>query len=336
MTRENRKNASPKFTVIITGYNRKDYILQAIESVLNQTLDNSFYQILVVSNFELKSLSTDQDIEKQNKCEFLFLENGTLGEFLTEAVIHSRGELIAFLDDDDIFSEDKLERIKNIFDEYPELGYCHNSAHVFRNECDLPEKNRNLESQTSLDFVSPHDPLKKISKFIRSGGCFNLSSISIRRNVILPFLGALSQIEIDLDTFMFMITFQNGSMAASDPSKLTYYRKHASTSFPVQEVGDKILVKYWLFEKVYYTNLGLLNILSDEKLREVILRDLLKIETIFSFHSDKRGNIKSNFRFLGRVLVDLDIYYLFLFLVAITENKRFFFQNAASLVSSVV
>lgn len=325
-TRMSSKCESPKLTIIITAYNRKDYVSQAIDSVLNQTLNHRFYQIVVVCNFEGKTMSTNQGIEKMNQCEFLYLGNGTIGEFLTEAVIHSRGEVITFLDDDDLFSENKLERIKNIFDEYPNLSYYHNSAHVFKDRVELTKETCDLETQTHLDFVSAQYPLKRITKFMRSGGCFNMSSISIKRTVLLSSLNALRQIENDQDLFMLMIALQNGSLAARDTAELTYYRKGVSTSFPVEEIRGKLSVKCRLFEKAYYSNLVILNALSDEKLRRIILRNLVKIENIFSFCSDekRKKSLKLTIKFLARVLLDLDTYYLSLFLVAVLNRNRFF------------
>ncbi|WP_290705506.1 glycosyltransferase, partial [Ferroplasma sp. Type II] len=55
---------NPYISVIIVAYNRKNYIKQAIESVLNQTLNQNLYEIIVVKNFE--DMEIDDFINKNN------------------------------------------------------------------------------------------------------------------------------------------------------------------------------------------------------------------------------------------------------------------------------
>ena len=43
-----------KVSVIITAYNRRDYILNAIRSVANQTMSRNLYEAVVVKSFEDK------------------------------------------------------------------------------------------------------------------------------------------------------------------------------------------------------------------------------------------------------------------------------------------
>ncbi|EQD28177.1 cell wall biosynthesis glycosyltransferase, partial [mine drainage metagenome] len=38
-------------SVIITAYQRKNYLLDALNSAVNQTLDRKYYEIIVVKNF---------------------------------------------------------------------------------------------------------------------------------------------------------------------------------------------------------------------------------------------------------------------------------------------
>ena len=45
-------NELPYISVIITAYNRKDFLFNAIKSVVNQTLDKKYYEIIVIKNFE--------------------------------------------------------------------------------------------------------------------------------------------------------------------------------------------------------------------------------------------------------------------------------------------
>ena len=47
---------NPYISVIISAYNRKDFIMKAIESALDQDIDKSKYEIIVIKNFVDKDL----------------------------------------------------------------------------------------------------------------------------------------------------------------------------------------------------------------------------------------------------------------------------------------
>ena len=45
---------TPFISVIIVAYQRRRYFWNAIESVLNQSLNKSLYEIIVITNFEIE------------------------------------------------------------------------------------------------------------------------------------------------------------------------------------------------------------------------------------------------------------------------------------------
>ena len=113
-----------KLSVIITAFNRDNYILSAIESVLNQSLPRKYYEILVVKNFH--NIDIDNRI-KNNEIISIFSENGTWGEFQQLALDRASGNIICFLDDDDLYERTKLEYVLNQFQQNSNLGYIHNT-----------------------------------------------------------------------------------------------------------------------------------------------------------------------------------------------------------------
>ena len=107
-----------KFSILITSYNKDQYIEETISSCLNQTEKD--YEIILYDNH-----STDQTnslIEKysekisinkrQKKSEYAAINQIDL---LTKAFQKSSGDIICLLDGDDLFFKNKLHEIKNIF-----------------------------------------------------------------------------------------------------------------------------------------------------------------------------------------------------------------------------
>lgn len=102
-----------KVSVIIPTYKRNDFLQRAVDSVLNQTYRS--IEVVVVDDNEPNSsyrLATEKVLEKyKNITNFRLLKNyKNLGGGLArnQGIIHSTGDYISFLDDDDIYLPDKI------------------------------------------------------------------------------------------------------------------------------------------------------------------------------------------------------------------------------------
>ncbi|MEM3744722.1 MAG: glycosyltransferase, partial [Candidatus Micrarchaeaceae archaeon] len=115
-------DANLKISVIITAYNRKDFLLEALKSAVNQTLDRRKYEIICIKNFRNKTID---NYIKMNGIKSIIERNKTIGEYMLIATKEASGSIIAWLDDDDLFSRDKLQRIYDIFSNH-DVGFYHN------------------------------------------------------------------------------------------------------------------------------------------------------------------------------------------------------------------
>ena len=112
-----------RVSVIIPTYNCAQYIGVAVESVLAQTFAD--YELIVVDDG-----STDEtgDVLKQYEGRLTLIrqENQERSAARNTGIRASAGQYIAFLDSDDIWQPDKLERQVAILDQHPEvvLTYC--------------------------------------------------------------------------------------------------------------------------------------------------------------------------------------------------------------------
>lgn len=118
-------------SVIIPTYNRIDTLERAIESVKNQTYKN--IEILVIddnaNNKEIREKIKNL-VSKFNDVQ-LILNKENLGGALTrnEGIKNAKGKYIAFLDDDDEFYPQKIEKQYNLYkklnNEKVGLIYCY-------------------------------------------------------------------------------------------------------------------------------------------------------------------------------------------------------------------
>lgn len=107
-------------TVIITTYKRSDVIERAVKSILNQTYKN--IEIIVVddnANIPEEREKTAEIIKKYPN--IIYIANAkNLGGALArnEGIYKAKGKYIAFLDDDDEYREDKIEKQYNLYKEH--------------------------------------------------------------------------------------------------------------------------------------------------------------------------------------------------------------------------
>ena len=98
---------NPLVSVIIPTYNRAQYICEAVDSVLAQTYRN--IEVIVVDD---GSTDNTEEILRQydSKIKYVFQNNAGPSAARNNGIKQARGDLLAFLDSDDIWLPEKLER----------------------------------------------------------------------------------------------------------------------------------------------------------------------------------------------------------------------------------
>jgi glycosyltransferase involved in cell wall biosynthesis len=110
--------AKPLLSVLIDTYNHEKYIEQAVVSAIEQDFPSSEFELLVVDDG-----STDRTAEIVRKFEprvrLLQKANGGQASAINFGVAHAKGELVAFLDGDDLWLPSKLSRVVKEFEREP-------------------------------------------------------------------------------------------------------------------------------------------------------------------------------------------------------------------------
>jgi len=107
---------NPKVTVIIPTYERAHFIKSAVESVLNQTYDD--FELIVVDDGSTDG--TKEILEGYaDKLLYVRQQRQKRSAARNKGVSLARGEYVAFLDSDDVWFPDKLERQVPVLDNAP-------------------------------------------------------------------------------------------------------------------------------------------------------------------------------------------------------------------------
>ena len=115
----------PLITVVMPNYNGHRFVEQAIDSVLHQTYPN--FELLVVDDCSKDdSLSLiQQKAQSDNRIKVIALErNAGVANARNVGIEEAKGEYIALLDNDDLWTEDKLERQLAIAEKGADIVYC--------------------------------------------------------------------------------------------------------------------------------------------------------------------------------------------------------------------
>jgi len=109
----------PRFSVVIPTYNRGQWVVRAVDSVLAQDLDA--FELIVVDDG-----STDDTRERLrpylDRLTYLDKPNGGPASARNAGIAVARGEIVGFLDSDDLWQPDTLSAVAREFDTDPEAG----------------------------------------------------------------------------------------------------------------------------------------------------------------------------------------------------------------------
>lgn len=157
-------------SVVITTYNRKAFLREAVISVLNQ--DYHEKEILVIDDG-----STDNSMEELREfpVRYVWKRNGGISNARNTGIAMAKGELIAFLDSDDLWQKGKLaEQVWRMTEAHAHVSYT--DEIWIRNGKRLNQKNRHrkysgfiFEKCLPLCIISPSSVMISRSVFDEIG-----------------------------------------------------------------------------------------------------------------------------------------------------------------------
>jgi glycosyltransferase involved in cell wall biosynthesis len=149
-------NSDPLISIVTCFFNAERFFEEAIQSVLAQTYTN--WELLLVDDG-----STDSSIQiakryaEQNFGKVIYLEhedhqNRGKSTSRNLGIRHAKGKYIAFLDADDIFLPQKLEKQLTILQTHPDVGMICGPYYMWYSWTDNPE---DIQRDKILPIISP-------------------------------------------------------------------------------------------------------------------------------------------------------------------------------------
>jgi len=229
----------PYISVIVTAYNRRRYLPFALRSLEAQTLPRDKFEVIVVKNFDDKG---SDGIISRNGWKDVYNDDPYQGRMVLAGLEESRGEVITFLDDDDMYTDNRLEEVYKAFTSYDRLVYFHNSQTIIDengNVLERPPISKNIVGGSTV--IVDVDKLRTFAKKystsivditadiilkVRVRADVNSSSAAVKRDALEASAYLLKELPIFIDLFVFASSVKAGGLIYFTNERLTFYRVH--------------------------------------------------------------------------------------------------------------
>ncbi len=112
-----------KVSIAISNYNYENFLVECIDSVLEQTYRDLEIIIIDDGSTDGSAGLIEKHYRKNEFVKFITKSNGGQLSAFNEAVKHATGDIICFLDSDDLYKENYIERIVSLYRDNLEIDF---------------------------------------------------------------------------------------------------------------------------------------------------------------------------------------------------------------------
>lgn len=242
--------AGPSLTVLVLVHERLDYLPDALESVLARPGTHNPPEVLLVGPRPPPILGDP----RFRPVRFVPSDEPGVAGKIADGLREARGELVAFLEDDDRYAPARIPEAIRLFGERPSLGYLQNGYRTVGPDGDpAPGRcpHRRLRArwirQGPVDLRGPRTPRAlSVLRGIPAG--FNTSSMTIRRSLLEGSPGWFRRCGMLADTALLYAALASPLDLRLTPEPWTELRVHGeSHSDPVGGDGPEQMARRRMF-----------------------------------------------------------------------------------------
>ena len=151
-----------KFSFILPCYNVEKYIGRCLDSILNQDIPHSEYEIICVNDCSPDNLSNVVRQYQQRYPNIVLIEhteNKTAGGARNTGIEHAKGEYIWFVDPDDQIMPNSLKSLwNNVREDKADILFFNHNLHTYEGKCIDYKVVPNSELLSGQDFFTKYFP----------------------------------------------------------------------------------------------------------------------------------------------------------------------------------
>lgn len=217
----------PEVSIIVTTFNRKEFLSETIFSILGQSYQD-FELIIIDNNSDYDFISFIKTFNSPKILPFQNNNNGIIAINRNFGICKAQGKYISFCDDDDIWKSDKLEKQIEIFSKDDAIALCSTNRDFINSK----GENVSVNSKIIKFFISDKKNL------LISNHIF-FSSVVVRRSILNEFyFDENINFRAIEDYHLWLRIIVNYKKVFID-EKLISYRIHASNNSEKLLIGAK-------------------------------------------------------------------------------------------------
>ena len=204
----------PRVSVIVRTYNRAGYLVEAIESVFAQTFHD--LELIVVDDGSTDQTAAVLDRYAGRLTPVFLGGTGNPAAGFNAGIGVAQGELIAFLDSDDLWLPDKMKRQVACLDRAERFGFAYSNA------CLLYPDGRRSAPVLAPDQIVAGSVLRAIVRNM----CIHTSTVMVRRRC-LNRVGPFDESRLTCEEFFWFLRLARAADAVCVAEPLALIRQHA-------------------------------------------------------------------------------------------------------------
>jgi len=162
-------------SVIIPCYNKELFIVGTLDSVIQQTFVKAIKEILVIDDGSIDGTASlvKEKASLYPIIKYIYQDNRGVSAARNTGIKNAGGNYIAFLDADDLWMPDKIERQCKALEQHPEAGLFYT---------DLYKYDYKLERLTPVDVIAYQDNEESLLfKFVARGAPVIPSTVLVKK-----------------------------------------------------------------------------------------------------------------------------------------------------------
>ncbi|MBX2865984.1 MAG: glycosyltransferase family 2 protein [Leptolyngbyaceae cyanobacterium MAG.088] len=229
-------NSNLLVSIVIPAYNAATYLPEVIQSVIDQSYKN--WELLVINDGSKDNTAevTNHYCQKDSRIRLISKENGGVSVARNLGAKLAKGELIAFLDSDDLWSKDKLLTHTEYMEANPQVGVSFSRVELIESD----GKSTDKLTDNIVETVQPHE-------LFYTNPTVTTSNLVIRKSVFEELNGFDESMQYNEDIdLLFRLAIQNVWRIEGIDKVLVQYRLHSSglsSTLKKMEEGWVILMK---------------------------------------------------------------------------------------------
>jgi glycosyltransferase involved in cell wall biosynthesis len=227
-------------SILINNYNYGHFLEDAINSALNQSYHNT--EVIIVDDGSTDGSQTIIESYK-DKVASIFKQNGGQASAFNVGFAASHGDIICFLDADDIFHSDKISEVVNALKDQPEARWYFHNLLLFRRDSELDLGNVGKQDKP-YEIYDLREPMKrgKLKGYLPKEIDIATSGMCFKRDILQKILPMPEAIRITSDDYIKYVALGT-SPGFIDLRTLALQRIHDNNAYTLRPNKVKLKTK---------------------------------------------------------------------------------------------